>query len=234
MPPVDVAPPPPPDAAVPATLAVGLVSRWKLDDRSGTMALDSAGAANVGMVSGATWETTGFPAARYANAGSLRFDGVNDFVELGVRNLPAHNGAKSAAFWVNFAQAPAATARSVFVSLSGGNMGATRLKFGFKDARLSAWRTGMPIDLATAPTAGPAPGWHHYAYTFDGTIHRLYLDGARLAMSTAAPTTGAVTRARLGANIDNTERFAGQIDEVRIYNRALTDAEISELSSGFE
>jgi hypothetical protein len=64
--------------------------------------------------------------------------------------------------------------------------------------------------------------------------HRVYLDGAQAATSTAAPETGAVLRARIGSNFDNSERFTGQIDEVRVYSRALMATEISALNAGFE
>ena len=53
-------------------------------------------------------------------------------------------------------------------------------------------------------------------------------------MSTTAPDTGAVANARLGAGYDNAENFSGQIDEVRVYNRALTADEVTALAAGRE
>ena len=159
---------------------------------------------------------------------------MDDHVEMGTRSLPANNRPQTVSFWLNIAAAPPATGRQVCVSLTAGTSGASRLKLGFKESKLSAWRSGMPGDLATATAVSPTPGWHHFAYTFDGTTHRMFLDGAQQAMSTATPETGAVLRARLGANFDNTERFAGQIDEVRIYKRALNAGEIAALNAGFE
>ena len=70
--------------------------------------------------------------------------------------------------------------------------------------------------------------WHHVAGTFDGTQLRLYVDGS-LADSmdytgTIATTTYPVN---IGRNSQNTDRlYEGAIDEVRIYNRALTEGEI--------
>jgi hypothetical protein len=236
MPPpsVDAAPPPPDAAEPPVTLSMGLISRWKLDEGSGPLAYDSGGNANIGTVSGATWQATGFPAARYANPGCLGFDGVDDFTEFDTRNLPANNRPQTVAFWVNFTEVPAVEVRSIFFSLTAGAMGSSRLKLGFKEGKLSAWRSGTPIDLATATAAPPPPGWHHYAYTFDGTTNRLYLDGMEQATSATPPDTGPVLRARLASNYDNADRFTGQIDDVRIYGRALSPAEILALYNGFE
>jgi hypothetical protein len=236
-PPVDTAPPaPPPDTGPPPvnsmTLGQGLVSRWKLDEGAGTTALDTGGSGNIGVVAGASWEASGFPAAKYTNRASLRFDGGDSYVELGTRGLPANNRPQSVSVWFSFGAAPPAMGRLVLVSLTAGPGGPSRLKLGFKEGQVGAWRSGTPGDLAIAMP--PSPGWHHLAYTFDGTTHRLFLDGVQRGMSTAAADTGAVLRARLGANFDSTERFVGQIDDVRVYGRALTAEEVAALNAGFE
>jgi hypothetical protein len=233
VPPTPDGPPPAtPDAPLNLNLNMGLVSRWKLDEGTGTLAADSSGTGNGGMISGAAWQPAGFPGAKYANPASLRFDGVDDYVELSIRNLPANNRAQTVSLWVNHAAAPPATGRAVFVSLTAGTSGSSRLKVGFSLGKVGAWKSGTPGDLALANP--PAPGWHHYAYSYDGTTHRVFIDGTMAAMSTVAPDTGAVLRGRLGTNYDSSERFAGQIDEVRIYNRALTPAEIGGLAGGYE
>ena len=53
-------------------------------------------------------------------------------------------------------------------------------------------------------------------------------------MSNDPPDTGAVGNARLGAGFDNAENFSGQIDDVRIYNRALPPDELLALRDGRE
>jgi hypothetical protein len=239
-PPRDLAPPPdaaveapPPDAQVGpppgVNLAMGLISRWKLDETSGNAAADSVNGLNNGTVSGAARVEGGFPNARYPNPGSLRFDGDNDFVELGTRSMPANNQRQSVAFWVNIAAMP--TNNRVCFSLTSGEGGGSRLKIGFKDNRVTAWKGGDD-DLVSAPAVGP--GWHHYVYTYDGTTHRLFLDGVQRGTSTTAPDTGAVGNARIAAIFNNAENFQGQIDEVRVYNRPITAAEVAALRDGFQ
>jgi hypothetical protein len=88
---------------------------------------------------------------------------------------------------------------------------------------------GSTVLVGAAP---PASGWHHVAYTFDGTTRRLFIDGTSADMSTMAGETGAVTEGHVGAY--GTQVFAGTVDEIRIYNRALTTAEVTALANGQE
>ena len=65
-------------------------------------------------------------------------------------------------------------------------------------------------------------------------MHRLFIDGAQKGMNAAKPDTGMVKNARLGSNFDQSEPFTGLLDEVRIYNRPLSPAEVNALSTGQE
>jgi hypothetical protein len=92
------------------------------------------------------------------------------------------------------------------------------------------WRSAGAI----LSVAAPAGGWHHVVYTYDGTTQRLYLDGTQADTSTAAPDTGAVATARIATQQAGSERFTGDVDEVRIYNRALSAADVTALHAGME
>jgi hypothetical protein len=78
----------------------------------------------------------------------------------------------------------------------------------------------------TGTSATAANAWTHLALTYDRTAIRLYVNGV-LVRSTAR--TGAVATSagplRIGGN-SRGELFTGQLDEVRVYNRALTAAEV--------
>jgi hypothetical protein len=70
--------------------------------------------------------------------------------------------------------------------------------------------------------------WHHVAGTYDGAMARLYIDGIPDGSMAA---TGAISKntasVYIGGNAEQTARmWKGSIDDVRIYNRALTDAEV--------
>ena len=104
---------------------------------------------------------------------------------------------------------------------------------------LYAGRTGSPaaplseVYAAGSPVAAQATTglalntWSHLASTYDGEIVRLYVNGIQVATQAAVGdlpnSTGAL---RIGGNNIWTEWFDGQIDEVRVYGRALTGAEI--------
>ena len=69
--------------------------------------------------------------------------------------------------------------------------------------------------------------WAHVATTYDGANLRLYVDGALVGSQAATGSIATSTgQLRIGGNTIWGEYFAGLIDEVRIYNRALTQAEI--------
>ena len=80
----------------------------------------------------------------------------------------------------------------------------------------------------SGPTALTLNTWIHLAATYDGTTLRLYVNGVQVATKA---TTGAIRVStgalRIGGNsVWTNEWFAGLIDEVRVYNKALTATEI--------
>ena len=73
----------------------------------------------------------------------------------------------------------------------------------------------------------PLNTWTHLAVTYDASVLRLYVNGAASGTAVVAGTIPASTGVlRIGGNSVWAEWFAGQIDEVRVYNRALTQSEI--------
>ncbi len=92
----------------------------------------------------------------------------------------------------------------------------------------SGWATmGTTERGVIGPSTLEANTWAHVAVTYDGTILRLYVNGTQVATQAQ---TGAITAStgalRLGGNAVWGEFFGGLIDDARIYNRALTPAEI--------
>ncbi len=86
---------------------------------------------------------------------------------------------------------------------------------------------GQTDGNATSPVLLPVNEWSHLAATYDGTTLRLYVNGL-VVMS--APFTGNLATStdplRIGGNSVYGEYFTGVIDEVRIYSRTLSAAEI--------
>jgi hypothetical protein len=79
------------------------------------------------------------------------------------------------------------------------------------------------------PGANPLPlnEWSHVAVTYDGASMRLSVNGAEVAsLAQTGPIGSAPGVLRIGGNSVWGEYFSGLIDEVRVYNRALSAAEI--------
>jgi hypothetical protein len=108
--------------------------------------------------------------------------------------------------------------------------------FGFNGDRLGADFEDMESGAnhpITGSTAVTLRAWHHVAATYDGTTWRLYLDG-RLdgeASASATPRGDSIQHFGIGTALNSSGtpagRFAGLIDEVRVWDRARTEAEIA-------
>jgi len=100
------------------------------------------------------------------------------------------------------------------------------------DAAVFSTGTGTNEFLVQSD-APPAQGqWHHYAGTFDGTTKRLYVDGSLrdTAVGTVAYDGGVLT---IGCDTNSIDQqyWDGDIDDVRIYRRALSAEEIADLAT---
>jgi hypothetical protein len=134
---------------------------------------------------------------------------------------------KTISLWVRWLEAPADGRQCMIGFLNRDNEAA--IQIGFREDRLVVWNFGGNEVLGDDP---PAPNWHHLAYTYDGTRHTLFVDGVQADTSTVASQAGAVTTTRLGAYTQTGEQFGGSIDDVRIYDRPLSAAEVRALTQG--
>jgi hypothetical protein len=214
-----------PEGASSSVPTKGLVGQWLFDEGKGPTAFDSSGKGNHGTLnSGVKW-------VRGVSGSALGFDGSTGFVSLGVSGLPASEAPKTVAWW-----------QWVDKSLDGYHM-----MIGFSDIEkdmglhsiIYNGKLGMNIwGGAFLAAIDPPPGnqWLHLVYTYDGKTNRLYLNGELKDTTTASPLKGAVKRfelgrwggSRPGAPADG--HFAGILDEIRIYDRPLGEAEVRALS----
>jgi PKD repeat protein/glucose/arabinose dehydrogenase len=215
-------------ATIPVTLNVttapppasGLVGAWGFNETTGTTATDSSGAGNTGTLSGATRTTAG----RYG--GALSFDGVNDWVTVAdSASLDLTTGITMEA-WVRPA-ALGTTWRTVVLKEQPGQL--SYALYGNTSTTRPSVHVYTNDDVGLrGPAALPLNTWTHLAATWNAVTMRLYVNGTEVANS---PLTGtALTSSsplRIGGNAVWPEWFSGLIDEVRVYNRALTAAQIA-------
>ena len=201
-----------------ATLNTGLVLNWRLDETTGTAAADNSGRSNAGVVSGGgTW-------APGQLGGALQFDGVNGAVtKTSVAGLPTGNQAHTLAAWVKVTALPAN--RAWIALLGDAGVGAHHWLINRNGTtQFGAWSSGQ-----VAPVLGVGT-WKHLAVTFDGTTLTGYLDGVAIGSNAATFNLKGVSlnlaRAQVGENA-----FKGQVDDVRVYARALTASEVAALAA---
>ena len=99
---------------------------------------------------------------------------------------------------------------------------------GFNESRVGVWQD--PGSWLVAANL-PSKSWHHFAYTFDGQTHRLYVDGSQKSSSTIVPTAGASASLQIGRMIGGSNCLRGTVDELRIYSRALSQSDIQTLKT---
>lgn len=192
----------------------GLIAHWQFDETSGTTASDSKGGSDGTLSGGPVWQPSG---GRIG--GALGFDGVDDEVDTGtIPGLVADPGnAFTFAFW--YKAAPGAN-NDLF------GWSAYRFCTTGYNADLMACSIDSSSSFAVSTTNINDNNWHHIAFTATNSIQYLYVDGnaedsTSDAINTTNPTAGIVIGARdFGGHIQ------AQFDDVRIYDRALSAAEV--------
>ena len=207
------APPPP---------AAGLVAAYGFDEGTGATVHDNSGNGNAGVLEGGTtWTTDGH------SGPALSFDGVDALVTVADAPGLRLEGPLTLEAWTRPARLDTSYRTVVLKERSGGLCYAVYADTAAGGPSGHVFVNGSePRARAAIPLA--ANTWTHVAMTYDLTTIRLYVDGS-LAAST--PATGAVTAStgplRIGGNAVWGEYFAGLIDDVRVYARALTAVEIA-------
>jgi len=210
--PGDCVPPPPP--------AGGLVAAYGFEEGAGTSVTDASGLGNHGAVSGATRTASG----RFG--GALAFDGVNDQVAVADDASLDLTGAMTIEAWVRPTSSLAGW-RTVVIKEQPSDLvyGLYAAGTGYRPSG-HVFVGGDDVRVQ-APAALPADAWSHLATTYDGTILRLYVNGVQVAsLTVAGPMSASDGPVRIGGNTVWDEWFAGTIDDVRIYDRALAAGEI--------
>ena len=205
-------------------LPSGLVGWWRFSEEEGNITYDSSVYSNDGTVFGATYVTSPMGQA-------LSFDGVDDYVEIASVSsiMPATLTVEA---WIQ----PGKTgARQSIVSKWDGWVDASySLELTADNKFLFYLHSGTQTQSITGTTTVSVGTWYHVAGTYDGSKASLYVNRSCEAGPTtlAAPMTTSNVPLRIGASAAGSPSypihspFKGLVDEVRIWNAALSSGQL--------
>jgi glucose/arabinose dehydrogenase/chitodextrinase len=194
------------------------VAAYAFDDGTGTTVADASGGGNTGQIGTAAWTTQG----KFGSA--LSFNGTSARVTIpDAPSLRLTNGMTLEA-WVYPTAVSSAWRDVVYKGDDNYYLSATSTN-GSRPAG------GAVFSGSYGETFGPAAlatnTWTHLATTYDGQTLRLYVNGAEVSNK---PQTGSISTStnplQVGGDAFYGQYFAGRIDEVRIYNQALTATQV--------
>lgn len=203
------------------------VAHWGLDDVVGTVASDASPNAYDGTLMNMNDNDWIIGVSGHA----LDFDGIDDYVKFTGYKGVTGTQARTCTAWISTTQ----TTTGEFVTWGSLGTGA-KWSVGIKDGVLSVRVQGGSIFGSTPINSDGL--WHHVAVTWepdgDSMISntKLYVNGIEETISNLYDieiNTTASEDVHVG-NIQNTNYFQGQIDDVRIYDRVLSQAEIELLA----
>ena len=206
-----------------------LVSWWMLDESSGTTAADSSGNSHDGTLTGGSWAPTSGKFDGAVSLGAANTDRVQvpttglsasaATVSLWARIVGTQSGCR---YFFGHTSSPPSWASRIQLYMDNGD---NQLDLGLGDTHTKT----------TNITTLSANTWYHIALTWDGTNYVVYVDGLSKASGTYTGLSSLGSYADIGNNGDTTgtyrvEAFQGLLDEVRMYDQALSEYDVADLA----
>ena len=210
---------------------IQLVAYWKLDEAGGDVVYNSISDNHGILGDNPTWQPDSGQVA-----GALEFDGIDDYVETDFVLNPT-DGTFSVFAWIK-----GGASEQVIISQADGiGTGETWLGITASDGNLMTglmpYQVGrtviFPLESQSLITDGQ---WHHVGFVWDGSYRHLYVNGTEVAKDTNPITLSPLIFANGGLYIGTSKTlnagtfFSGLIDDVRIYDAALTAEQIAALA----
>ena len=164
-------------------------------------------------------ETIGRPVYNFHNLHSVDFDGVDDFIQLGE---PISYTQHTISTWVKVSDSDAS--KTIIDARDANDDG---IRIFLTSAEVVTYQLNTSdINSGSAISVNE---WHHIVATYDGTTQKLYIDGSLADSTTTSQTISTTTNAKIGSRnfSDRANEFAGKIDELAIFDRALTADEVT-------
>jgi chitodextrinase len=196
----------------------GLVAAYGFNEGTGTTATDASGNGHNGTITSATWAAAG----KYG--GALQFNGTSALVTIpDAASLDLASGMTLEA-WVNPSSVSAAWRDVIYKGVDNFYLEATSGNGGVPDAGLIA---GGSYADTYGKAVLPTNTWSFLTETYDGSTVRLYVNGIQVASTAHTGSIATSTNPlQIGGDSIYGQYFAGLIDNVRVYNVALSAAQI--------
>jgi hypothetical protein len=220
----------------------GPVGWWKFDECQGNIAYDWSGIGNTGVINIGTSGTQNSlgtcavgTSAAWTNGAtghtnsSLNFDGTDDYVNCG-NNISTPNEITFSG-WIKPSNVTLSTQSiSAFSPSAQYNYW---LYLDNKNIQISAYSSTYP-NLTISNIIQTNNIWYHIVFTaIKGGSIKVFLNGTKIGEGSAGNTYTASGNVTIGdLRVDRNLRFNGQIDDVRIYNYALTSEQVKQVYNG--
>lgn len=215
----------------------GLVGHWRLDESTSTVAYDSSGSNNGGTLTNSPTRATSTCKISYC----LTFDGVNDYLNILDNSvLDFSTNPFSVSLWIYVNNSLASSTEYGLI-----NKNVTYQASAGWGLEISSWGVGggkfnVTNYITTQTTWGntnvskgslDVNTWYHVVGVRNSTTTYIYVDGVLGSSKSHADGAGNVDNAQPIVIGDNSwgPNFPGKIDDVRVYNRALSADEIKRL-----
>lgn len=194
-----------------------LVSYWKMDDSSGNLidVFDSNDCSYTG--------------ALYSQAGlietSIGFDGINDLADCGDA-YDVGTGGFAISLWVKGDRLAGLDAAPAGKSDWGA--GAFFMVKLVSTDHFGFYATSLTPTLAQGTSTPDDSNWHHVVVSYNGTHGKVYVDGVLESITAMSGDIGVNANSfKIGARNSGSNRWNGTIDEVALFNEALTDGGVA-------
>jgi Tol biopolymer transport system component len=206
-----------------------LIAYWKFDETEGAIAYELAGGKDGYLFGDPVWQS-----AEGKKDGALQFDGVNDYV-LSILDLNPADGPFSVFSWIK----GGAPGQVIISQMDGTGNGETWIGMDIVSGCLMTGLVPPPVGrFISQPLKSQHiisnDKWHHIGFVWDGSYRSLYVDGTEVATDTnaLAPLKFSDGGLYIGTSkvLDTGSFFSGMIDDIRIYDVALSAEEIAILA----
>ena len=215
-------------ASIHHSLGAYAVGIWDFDDQT---ANDSSGNDNNGTINGAIFTTEGDTPTGTGYA--MSFDGSNDYVIVN-NNFVTDPESLTVSAWL-MKTGEGASFECVLHTSGSASIGDSEYWIGVADstnylvATIGA-RTGVGWSAGQTNIVATEGKWYHLLATWDGSVVKVYVDGNYIKEYNLSSYSDAGTPTRFGSSSNGTVyQFNGLVDDVRIYEEALSETQIKKL-----